>query len=162
MRVGRPLLLVLALALVHRPVAAQTDSAAVTVRESSWPILVFVVESTALGFGIAARSELGAQIAGSIQGISGLGLLGVAAFVDDSWPEFAVPYGLGLVTLSTYNFASAASRESDDRFWANFLGFNGTVIVAIASGVLSEKLWRSGSAISVHAGSSTVFARIRF
>lgn len=90
-------------------------------------------------------------------------VLGVAAFSDrrQGGPEFMVPYGMGLLALSYYNFASASSSNKGARFWTNAVGFN----AAVLAGVLSGMIWgneNAAGAVSVRASPSGVVATVRF
>ena len=115
---------------------AQTpDSTSTTDSEWPWPAGVLLVESVAFGSAAAARSETGARVVGSIQGISGLAVLSVAAFSDGEtgMPEFTVPYGVGLVALAYYNLRHADSPRRQQRFWVNAIGLNVAVLASILS-----------------------------
>ena len=104
---------------------------------------VLLTESIAFGSAeLASRSKTGSLVIGSIQGISGLSVLSVAAFNDreTGWPEFMVPYGVGLVGLAYYNFRNANSPQRKHRFWTNVIGEN----AAVLTGVLSAELFGAG------------------
>jgi hypothetical protein len=156
----RYLFALLVLAITTRPLAGQSDTSITPVQEGSLPVLVLLVEAIAIGSGAAARSETGARVTGAIQGVSGLTVLGIAALTDRrrGAPEFLVPYGLGLVGLSYYNFASASSQNDDARFWTNVLGFN----IAVVAGVLGSRVWHNDQRVTIHVAPSRVFAAIRF
>lgn len=115
--------------------SAQTpDSTPTTDCEWPWPVGVLLVESVAFGSAAVARSETGARAIGTLQGISGLAVLSIAAFSDGDTgrPEFTVPYGVGLAVLAYYNLRHADSPRRQQRFWVNAIGFN----VAVLAGVL--------------------------
>jgi hypothetical protein len=151
-------LLALAMAVTDSA-RGQTDSTSRPVDEGSTPLALLLVEAVAFGSGAAARSETGARVIGGIQGTAGLAMLGIAAFSDrgGGWPEFTVPYGLGLCALSYYNFTSASSARRDDRFWTNVLGFNATVL----AGLISSRLLRNEH-VSVRGGPSGLIGTVRF
>jgi hypothetical protein len=131
-----------------RDALAQTSAdSSRLMREWPWPAGVLVVESVAFGSAALARSETGARVVGSIQGISGLAVVSIAAFTDRETgsPEFLVPYGVGLLSLAYYNFRNAESPRQGRRFWFNAIGLN----VAVLAGVLSDRLF------GPHSGQST-------
>jgi hypothetical protein len=107
--------------------------------EWPWPAAVFVLEATAFGTAALTRSATGARVIGSIQGMSGLAVLSVAGFSDreTGYPEFMVPYGVGLVGLAYYNFRHADSPRRKQRFWINAIGLN----VAVLAGILSSEIF---------------------
>ena len=109
-----------------------------------WPLVVgiLVVEAVAFGSGSAARSTAGARVVGAIDGVSGLTMLSIAATTEraSGRPEFTIPYGLGFLGLSGYNFADATSSRRDRRFWVNVIGVNATVLAsALAALALGER-----------------------
>ena len=100
---------------------------------------------------------------GAIDGLAGLTTLALAAFSDPDTarPEITLPYGLGLLALSTYNFASSASASGDTRFWTNAIGLN----VVVLAGILGGTVWGGDAAsrrLAVRAGPSGVVGTIRF
>jgi hypothetical protein len=100
---------------------------------------VAITEVMAFGSAALSRSRGGARVVGAIQGLSGVGALWVAVSNDreHGWPEFMVPYGVGLVGLAYYNFHNAESPRRRQRFWVNVIGEN----VAVLAGVLSNELF---------------------
>jgi hypothetical protein len=134
------LVVVLAFSSMPFEVSAQTlDSTPTVDDELPWPAGVLLAESMAFGSAALARSEAGARAIGSIQGVSGLALLSVAAVSDreTAEPEFTVPYGVGLVALAYYNFRHAESPRRQQRFWVNAIGLN----VAVLAGILSSEVF---------------------
>ena len=125
-------------------------------------VAVVVTEATAFGTAELARSTTGARVIGAIQGLSGLGVLSVAASNDREagWPEFMVPYGVGLVGLAYYNFRNASSPRRNQRFWVNAIGLN----VAVLAGVLSSELFaaRKQGSSSMRAAPAAFVVRISF
>jgi hypothetical protein len=125
-------------------------------------VAVVVTEATAFGSAELARSKTGARVIGAIQGLSGLGVLSVAASNDreTGWPEFMVPYGVGLVGLAYYNFRNATSPRRNQRFWVNAIGLN----VAVLAGVLSSELFaaREQGSSSMRAAPAAFVVRISF
>ena len=122
---------------------------------------VVVLEGMAFGSAELARSPTGARVVGAIQGVSGLALLSTAAFNDrETWPEFMVPYGVGLVGLAYYNFRNADSPRRQQRFWVNVIGEN----VAVLAGVLSHELFaaREQGSPSMRTAPATFVVRIPF
>jgi hypothetical protein len=102
-------------------------------------------------------------VVGAIDGLAGLTTLAIAAFADrdTARPEITLPYGLGLLALSAYNFASSASDSGDTRFWTNVVGLN----VVVLAGILGGTLWSGDTAPggpSVRAGPSGIVGTIRF
>ncbi len=128
-------MLALAVGLPVRLWPQTAGSTAVPPREGSLPVAIFLVEAYAFGSGFAARSETGARVVGALDGLSGVAVLGIAAVTErkSGMPEFTVPYGVGLLALSYYNFASASSHSRESRLWTNALGFNTVVLVSVVS-----------------------------
>lgn len=111
-----------------------------SVSEWSLPASVLVVEAVAFGSGALARSETGARAVGGIQALSALTVLSIA-FLDaeSAPPKLAIPYGLGLLSLSWYNFSAAASAPRSERFWTNAIGVNVVVLLSGLSAALLQE-----------------------
>lgn len=130
-----------AIAILALPCSAiaQTQTQTEPVRE--WPLVtgLIVVEAVAFGSAALARSETGARAVGAIQGASAVAALAIATFGDGDtgWPEFMVPYGVGLLGLSYYNFSASGSSRRSERFWTNAIGLN----VVLAASALSAVVW---------------------
>ncbi len=142
---------------------ARSPSPSPPLKEGSIPVAIFVVEAVAFGTAALARSETGARVVGTIDGVSGLAVLAIAGFPDrqSGMPEFMVPYGIGLLGLSYYDFAAASSGRRDRRFWTNAIGFNAAVLAGVLSGtLLGRQDMRRG--VSVHVSPSRVFVSIPF
>jgi hypothetical protein len=79
---------------------------------------------------------------------------------EAGWPEFMVPYGVGLVGLAYYNLRNATSPRRNQRFWVNAIGLN----VAVLAGVLSSELFaaRDQGSSSMRAAPAAFVVRIRF
>lgn len=125
-------------------------------------VAIAVTEAMAFGSGALARSKTGARVIGAFQGFSGVAVLWEAASNDreTGWPEFMVPYGVGLVGLAYYNFRNADSPRRQQRFWVNVIGEN----VAVLAGVLSNELFgaqEQGSS-SMRTAPAAFVVRIRF
>lgn len=109
-----------------------------------------------------ARSTTGARVIDAIQGLSGVAALSVAASNDreTGWPEFMVPYGVGLVGLAYYNVRNADSPRRQQRFWVNVIGEN----VAVLAGVLSNELFaaREQGSSSMRMAPAAFVVRILF
>jgi hypothetical protein len=153
-------LLIFALTLaLHGEALAQAERAPV----DSVPLGLVAMEGYAFASAAIARSERGARVVGAVEGVAGLTVLGIAAFSDRQTgrPEFAVPYGVGLLMLSAYNFDQAASPDRDRRFWTNAIGVNAVVVVAATSAYMQRKRQKPG-AIAVHVTPSGLFALVPF
>ena len=75
---------------------------------------------------------------GAIDGVSALTTLAIAAFSDRDAAglEVTLPYALGLLALSAYNFAASSSDSGDTRFWTNVVGVNVVVLAGILGGTM--------------------------
>ena len=142
--------------------AQAADSTPRLDRAAAAVVGVIVLEATAFGSAELAGSKTGARVVGAIQGLSGLAVLSTAAFNDrdTGWPEFMVPYGVGLVGLAYYNFRNADSPRRKQRFWVNVIGEN----AAVLAGVLSNELFaaRKQGSPSMRTAPASFVVRIRF
>ena len=160
----RSLLLFAMLSSGMRPEASAqaTDSTHRLDPAAAAVIGVLVLEGMAFGSAELARSKTGARVTGAIQGLSGLAVLSTAAVNDreTGWPEFMVPYGVGLVGLAYYNLRNADSPRRRQRFWVNVIGLN----VAVLAGALSNELFaaREQGSSSMRTAPAAFVVRIPF
>jgi len=158
-------MLAIAVALPVRLWSQTEGATAGPLREGSLPFGILLTEAYAFGSGFAARSETGARVVGALDGLSGVAVLGIAALTErkSGRPEFAVPYGVGLLALSYYNFASASSRSRESRLWTNALGFNAVVLVSVVSAeVLRPNHHHRPSRFRVELAPASVHVNIAF
>jgi len=157
--------LLTAILVVPAHVVAQSEqSPSRPVKEGSLLAAVLVTEAVAFGTAAAARSEAGARVVGVIDGVSGATVLAIAASTDGAsgWPEFTVPYGIGLLALSYYNFAHASSPRGDRRFWTNAIGVNGTALVSVLTAAALRGNRHISRAVRIGVVRGSVDARIVF
>jgi hypothetical protein len=154
-----------AILVVPAHVLAQTEKPpSEPVKEGSLLVAILVLEAVAFGTATAARSEDGARVVGVIDGVSGLAVLTIAVSTDSAsgWPEFTVPYGIGLLGLSFYNFAHASSSRRDGRFWVNAIGVNVTVLASVLTATVRRENRSTSRAVRMGVGPGSVYARITF
>ena len=156
--------LAIAVALPVRLSSQAAQPASPHPEERSLPAAILVLEACAFGTGFAAASETGTRVVGAIEGISGLAVVGVAAVSDreSGQPEFTVPYGVGLLALSYYNFASASSQTRERKLWTNVLGFHATVLASVLSAVILRSDKQSLNSLTLQVTSSSVRLNITF
>jgi hypothetical protein len=125
---------------------------------------IVVTEAFAFGSATAALDRPGARVVGAVDGIGGLAVLAVAvARVGESdRPEFLVPYGVGLLALSFYNFGAAESPDRGERFWINAVGFNAVVVIGLLSSMTVGSAERRAPNVSIHLRATALLVSMRF
>ncbi|KPA19287.1 membrane protein [Candidatus Magnetomorum sp. HK-1] len=107
---------------------------------------IIITEMIALGAAQGAKNggedSVGAfyLACGSLT-LAGPFLLGdpTVPYRDSAWPEFTIPYGMGMLWLAYYNFTYAKKQDEETVFYANLIGFNAVVLSSVISVFLFDR-----------------------
>lgn len=101
---------------------------------------------------------------GAVTGLSGVAVVALPFVVEprsSTLPEFAIPWGLGLLALSYHNYVNLEGADRHRRFRENVYGLNAAAAVALVSAMLlSSKSKDSASPMHFRISLSPHFAGI--
>jgi hypothetical protein len=148
-RKGIPAKLVLVIFMFSVLIPAFVFSQPDSTKKSANPIMaIFLTETVAFGSAFSSTFQFGDEAIGILYGASGLAVLVVpfllksdslgSSYSELAWPQFTIPYGVGLLALSYYNFRYGDSHSDHRKFRTNAIGFNAVVLLSVASAILLD------------------------
>ena len=87
-------------------------------------------ESWALVSGFSSQYPTGARIIGTINGLTGFFVIS-SSYLESTPLSFSIPFSLGLMSLSTYNFVNVSSLQKSNMFWVNYGGYHVTALITL-------------------------------